>query len=192
MGTNYYMTTKNKNVAHKFATKIQYGDTVEWLDAEYKLLDEPDFHYEIHLNKLSYGWKPLFQIHKPFKTFAELEQFYFNHKDDIEFEDEYGDKYSFEEYKQEVIDHSNLTPEPIKWVYKENDVCGKPGRKYLMTERCSPEEADLWTPFDHIEYGRTQHEARDILCAWDAYISWNNDYMRDPDYKFDWVEGDFL
>ena len=31
---------------------------------EYEIVDTPDFGYEIHIGKKSYGWKPLFQEHK--------------------------------------------------------------------------------------------------------------------------------
>ena len=180
MGTNYYMITKNKDLVH------QYFDY-----CEYELTDEPDFHYEIHLNKLSGGWKPLFQNHKAFRTFKELEKFYFEHKDDLSFKDEYNHSYSFEEYKQEVVEHSECTPEPVKWVYEESKFT--PGRKRLFTKDCNPEEADLWTPFDHIDYTRTKEEARDILAACDVYCGWEPEerYHRDPDYKFDWTEGEF-
>ena len=195
MGTNYYMITKNKDLAHKyFATECDYGgEYPEYLDQEYELHDMPDYYYEIHLNKLSYGWKPLFQVHKAFSTFKELEQFYLDHKDDLTFEDEYGRTYTFEQYKKKVVDHSNVEPEPVKWVYEEDPICGRPGHKYLRTRRCNPDEADLWTPFDHREYARTEEEARDFLAAYDAYVSdWHERYKRDPDYKFDWTEGEFV
>ena len=193
MGTNYYMITKNKDLAHEyFAEKCDYGGKYpEYLNQEYELHDVPDFYYEIHLNKLSWGWKPLFQNHKAFRTFNELEKFCNEHMDDLTFEDEYGQEYSFEEYKKEVMEHSERTPEPVKWVYKEDSMFG--GHKHLMTEKCEPDEADLWIPFDHIDYFRTEHEAKDILCAYDAYVGWVSEekYHRDPDYKLDWVEGDF-
>lgn len=195
MGTNYYMITKNKDLAHEyFAERCDYGGKYpEYLNQEYELYDVPDFYYQIHLNKLSCGWKPLFQNHKAFRTFNELEKFYKEHMNDITFEDEYGESYTFEEYKQEVIEHSERTPEPVKWVYKEDEICGRLGHKYLMTERCDPEEADLWVPFDHIDYSRTEREAKDKLKAYGAYVSWMSEekYHRDPDYKFDWVEGEF-
>lgn len=195
MGTNYYMITKNKDLAHEyFAEKCDYGGKYpEYLNQEYELYDVPDFYYQIHLNKLSWGWKPLFQNHKAFRTFNELEKFCNEHMDDLTFEDEYGQEYSFEEYKKEVVEHSERTPEPVKWVYKEDEICGMPGHKYLMTEKCDPDEADLWIPFDHIDYSRTEKEAKNKLKAYGAYVSWMSEerYHRDPDYKFDWVDGDF-
>lgn len=181
MGTNYYLTTKNRDIAHK------YFDS-----DEYVLEDTPDFHYSIHLNKLSCGWKPLFQNHKAFTSFNELKNFYKKHESDLSIIDEYDRSYTWDEYEVEIFDHMNREPEPLKWVYKEDPILGRPGKKYLMTEECEPEEADLWIPIDHIDYSRTQNEAIDLLGAGDAY-PWDgaDRYHRDPDYKIDWTEGEF-
>ncbi len=189
MGTNYYLTTKNRDIAHKyFAEDHGYG---VW-NEEYKLRDTPDFHYRVHLNKLSYGWKPIFQNHKVFKSFKELRNFYKSHESELSIFDEYGRSYTWDEYEKDIFDHMNREPEPLKWVYKEDPILGKPGKKYLMTEECEPEEAELWIPIDHIDYFRTQNEAIDLLGVDDAY-QWEypNDYHRDPDYKIDWMEGEF-
>lgn len=193
MGTNYYMITKNKDLAHKyFAKECDYGGKYpEYVDQEYTLYDVPDFYYEIHLNKLSYGWQPIFQKHTAFSTFTELEQFYNEHKEDLIFKDEYDDEYTFEEYKQIVINHSNREPQPMRWVYKEDNMFGRSGHKYLMTEECKPEEADLWIPFDHSEYAKTQRDAQIKYKAWGTYSDRYDQYTKDPDYKFDWIEGDF-
>ncbi|WP_159444383.1 hypothetical protein [Eubacterium uniforme] len=43
-----------------------------------KIVDEPYLGYQVHLNKLSAGWRPLFQKHKTIKTFKELEEFMMN------------------------------------------------------------------------------------------------------------------
>ena len=110
MGTNYYLFIKNKKVARdNFAEVDEYGN----VDPEYEIVDEPELGYKIHLNKCSYGWRPLFQIHKAFRSFS----------------------------------HAGRKPEPEKWVYGEEKVFGD-GRKYLHTESCAPEEADIWIPFD--------------------------------------------
>ena len=69
MGTNYYLMTRNKQLAHKyFAVENDWGIT----DEEYKIVDDPYLGYEIHLNKCSCGWRPLFQRHKSFKSWEEL------------------------------------------------------------------------------------------------------------------------
>ena len=130
MGTNYYMITKNKDLVRQY------------FDNEYELTDVPDFHYEIHLNKLSCGWKPLFQNHKAFRTFKELEKFCFEHKDDLSFKDEYGRSYSFEEYKKDMVEHSERTPEPVKWVYEES--------KFGMEVEDFPAMCELAKGMEHV------------------------------------------
>ena len=61
MGTNYYMFIKNKKVARDYFAEVdEYGN----VDPEYEIVDEPELGYKIHLNKCSYGWRPLFQIQK--------------------------------------------------------------------------------------------------------------------------------
>lgn len=70
MGTNYYLFTGSKQLARKYFAEVsEYG----YVDAEYEIVDEPRLGYEIHLNKCSCGWRPLFQCHKVFKSFAEQE-----------------------------------------------------------------------------------------------------------------------
>ena len=82
-------------------------------------------------------------------------------------------------------------PEPRKWVYKEDSLCGKPGQKYLMTEECDPEEAELWIPFSHTEYSETEHKAQIKYGITDRLWNWRDRYKEDPDHKIDWVEGEF-
>lgn len=193
MGTNYYLMTKNSNLAHKyFATKAEWGG---YIDEEYRIVDHPFLGYEIHLNKLSYGWRPLFQTHKCFGTFDELEQFYKKHCKSLKIYDEYGTEYSWEDYKKEIIDHSNRVPEPVKWDYCVSEFDAnfeRNPRKRLQTVDCTPEEAELWIPFDHIEYARTEKEAADRFGVWESWMGSGDFYQyNDPEYKIDWAKGDF-
>lgn len=72
MGTNFYLMSRNKKLIREhFAVETEY----DIKDIEYAIVDEPYLGYEIHLNKLSCGWRPLFQRHKTIKTFKELEEF---------------------------------------------------------------------------------------------------------------------
>ena len=176
MGTNYYFITKSKHIAH------------DYFEGEYDLVDEPDFQYEIHLNKCSGGWKPLFENHKSFQTFSDLEKFYYEHQEDIIIQDEYEEEFTFEEYKELLINHSQRKPEPMKWVYERNTPFGN----HITTIQCSPEEAELWTPFDHIEYRETQNRAEDKFKDWDSSFASSITYHRDPDYNFDWSDGSFV
>ena len=77
MGTNFYLMSKSKNLMREnFAVENDYGIT----DEEYEIVDEPYLGYQVHLNKLSCGWHPLFQRHKNIKTFKELEDFCLKNK----------------------------------------------------------------------------------------------------------------
>ena len=195
MGTNYYFMTKNKELARKhFAVEYDWGVTNE----EYNIVDEPFLGYEIHLNKLSYGWRPLFQQHKAFKTWNELEKFYYDHESDLCVYDEYGTLWTFPEYKQHVFDHAAREPKPMKWEYGYESIDLKfhpeTARMHLHTVSCKPEEAELWIPFDHIEYFETEKAAKLKYKAYDwydRYLFEEFKYWNDPDYKIDWTEGDF-
>lgn len=72
MGTNFYLMSKSKKLMREyFAVEKDYGFT----DEEYQIVDEPYLGYQVHLNKLSIGWRPLFQKHRKIRTFKELEDF---------------------------------------------------------------------------------------------------------------------
>ena len=109
-------------------------------------MDEPYLGYRCHLNKLSCGWRPLFQKHRAFDSFRKLEAFYREHQADLEIYDEYGRQYSWEEYFETVYAHSRCQPEPMKWVYEVTTM--SPDKKpHLRTVGCSEEEAELYTLF---------------------------------------------
>ena len=83
--------TKSKRLAHKhFAVENSWGLS----DEEYELVDHPYIGYEIHLNKLSMGWRPLFQKHKEFQTWNELEAFYLKYQRYLRIFDEYTEEFS--------------------------------------------------------------------------------------------------
>ena len=189
MGTNYYLFTGSKQLARKyFAEVTDYG----YVDAEYEIVDEPRLGYEIHLNKCSCGWRPLFQCHKAFKSFAELETFFRKHEKSLTIYDEYGKEFEWSDYKQMIIDHGDAKPDPRKWVY-EKDKIFDDGRKHLMTVSCEPDEAEIWTPFDHLKYARTELEAAKRLNCYDRYYRDPDDFYshNDEDYPIDWAIGDF-
>lgn len=187
MGTNFYLMTKSKELAHKhFAIEHDWGVS----DAEYEIVDEPYLGYEIHLNKLSYGWRPLFQRHKAFKTWTELERFCNEHQSEIDIYDEYKNKLDFAEYKERIFDHAAREPEPMKWYYGVDPIQAKWG-KTLYHDRCKPEEADFWIPIDHVKYKEAEAAARRKYEAWDYPIFGDINYWNDPEYPIDWTEGDF-
>lgn len=186
MGTNFYFMMRDKElVQNNFAMRT------EWYvyDEEYEIVDDPYLGYKIHLNKLSCGWRPLFQRHKEFKKFKDLEQFYHKYRDNIEIFDEYNEKYTWEEYFKRVYRHSLREREPEKWVY-EIDPIFHDTKKTLHTVKCSEKEADVFIPFDHALYAKTEREAMRRLKVYQPY-HYEQKYWNDPDYLFDWTEGEF-
>lgn len=183
MGTNYYFMSRNKELMQThFAEKTEWGV----LGEEYIIVDEPYLGYRCHLNKLSCGWRPLFQKHRAFNSFRKLAAFYREHQADLEIYDEYRRQYTWEEYYETVYTHSRYHPEPVKWVCEVNPLSSNK-EPHLRTVGCSEEEAELYSPFNHIEYKET-------LQKFGVYerVYGESKYWNDPDYLFDWTEGEFM
>lgn len=90
MGTNFYLMTRNKEMAQKYAPY------------SYELTDIPYFGYEIHIAKTSCGWLPLFQGHKDgINSVREYKAAY--ETGEFEITDEYGDVYTWEEFTERVL-----------------------------------------------------------------------------------------
>ena len=90
MSTNFYMITKNKKLAQRYAPY------------SYELTDEPYFGYEIHVAKTSCGWLPAWQGHNDgINSVAEYKAAY----DTGEFKiyDEYGTEYNWDAFDDRVI-----------------------------------------------------------------------------------------
>lgn len=150
MGTNFYMITKSKTVAKNYA------------EYTYELIDEPYFGYSLHVAKTSMGWLPLFQAHENLKTIKDYKAAY----DSGEFEiyDEYGTKYSWEEFDERVLQFNGGTKANRKL---ERIELTKEEKMSPFYDKNIPEYA----PISHFEYGNGMYA---------------NDYYTDPDgYEFD-------
>lgn len=180
VGTNYYLRTKNKKLVEEC-----FGlERVSWEDKDVV----PAVLY-IHLNKLSYGWRPLFQKSQVFQTFDELKRFYHEHPDDFEICDEYNEQYSWEDYAQMIFNHSQVQPRPFRWVYGKCAIFSEMS-PILHMEVCSEEEAEIHSPFNHIEYTELEKEARKRFGLY-SYMPCNIVYWNDPDYMYDWTDREF-
>jgi hypothetical protein len=87
MGTNYYLKTRNKKIAKEIG--------------RYELMDEPDFHYEIHLGKRSGGWLPLLQAAPGIKSVKDIERYCT--MPDVQIFNEYSEELTWEQLKEELI-----------------------------------------------------------------------------------------
>lgn len=188
MGTNYYLISKSRELMlENFA--IAENEFV--YEKESELVELPYLAYRVHLNKLSFGWRPLFQRHKSVQSFDKLRNFYLTNNDSLEIYDEYNKKWTWDEYYKRVLQHGNYDPEPYKWVYEEDELfkACSPGPS-LHTVRCTEEEAELFTPFNHCIYAETEERARDKFHIYRAF-NLEIHYWNDPDYPFDWTDQEF-
>lgn len=53
------------------------------------------------------------------------------------------------------------------------------------------EEAELYSHFNHIEYEKTLQKARQKFGVYERSYG-DMKYWNDPDYLFDWTEGEFM
>ena len=131
MSTNYYFKYKNTNQEVFNDLKDEYDNKYYDLFNEYKdrIVEEynkqvkgtpledvdPDldwvnqiqtFHTydvdEIHLFKISSGWKPLFQTNENWSSVKELEDYYSKHKNILVFVDEYDEEQDFNKILKDV------------------------------------------------------------------------------------------
>ena len=189
MGTNYFLFTRSKKLARLyFATETNWGVT----DEEYEITDDPYLGYKIHLNKCSAGWRPLFQCHREFDSFAKFEIFFKKHRGSLMVLDEYGEIFTWEDYKDIIVSHSKQERRPMKWVYSEDGLFNR-GEKYVHTIECDPSEAEIWTPFNHIEYAQKELDAAKRLKVSDYLWRDAGKYYShsDEQYEIDWSTGDF-
>lgn len=186
MGTNFYLMSRNKKLMREyFAVETEY--TIK--DIEYEIVDEPYLGYNVHLCKLSAGWRPLFQRHKTISTFKEVEEFCLKNKSMVSIYDEYGRRYTWKQYFKKVYNHSQRKAEPRKWIYDIDPIFPDNGPRLHMASS-TEQEAEIYMPFCHREYNEKEKLAKERFHVheriWSDEKSWE-----DPDYPFDWTEGEF-
>lgn len=72
----------------------------------------------------------------------------------------------------------------------EKDPIFQDGRPTLHTVICSEEEAEIHIPFNHKIYAEKEEQARRRFRIYER--PWRDvTYWEDPDYPFDWTEGEF-
>ena len=131
MGTNYYFRPKGYDklkelnvLTEKAMQDIQdnYINSINEMIKEsnsisplYEDLFNPSYdecrvnlHYlfevpEIHICKISGGWVPLFEATKYYKSFKELEDFYYTYNAIIDIYDEYNNKIFFSSLKEKAL-----------------------------------------------------------------------------------------
>lgn len=127
MGTNYYFRKRTLDIMRlesivdelnvEFKSLIErYNDKYCAALAEMGLDSHHDFdnnttfflpsgrddHGDIHVGKLSYGWKPLMQAGEHFHSIETLKQWYEKNKQNYIFVNEYDEEVPFNEYLAEI------------------------------------------------------------------------------------------
>lgn len=165
MGTNFYLMSRNKKLMREyFAVETEY--TIK--DIEYEIVDEPYLGYNVHLCKLSAGWRPLFQRHKTISTFKEVEEFCLKNKSMVSIYDEYGRRYTWKQYFKKVYNHSQRKAEPRKWIYDIDPIFPDNGPRLHMAS-CTEQEAEIYMPFCHREYNEKENWRRNVFMCMKEY-----------------------
>ena len=126
MGTNYYFRKKTvdpkrietivdslnddfKALVAKYNEKLHKVYSEMGIESFYDFDDDHTFFspighsdYDIHVGKLSGGWKPLMQANKYFQSVEALKQWYEQNKDEYDFINEYDEINSLDEYIAEI------------------------------------------------------------------------------------------
>lgn len=110
MGTNFYLSTRDKEVRDTY-----FG----W---HYELTYyAPTCIYEQHIAKTSAGWLPLFEASKSIQSVADIKKLYDTGKFIIH--DEYGTEYNWEEFDKRVLKFNGgvLESIPREKIAKDSD-----------------------------------------------------------------------
>lgn len=146
MGTNFYMITKNKKMAERYAPY------------SYELTDAPYFGYEIHVAKTSCGWLPIFQGHQNgINSVREYKAAY--ETGEFEITDEYGTVYTWEEFDKRVLKFNG-------------GIRGVAPREKIEEDKDSPwydHRLPEYRPVSHFEYKYDGYFANDYFADDQGY-----------------------
>ena len=80
----------------------------------------------------------------------------------------------------------------MKWVYSEDEFFPS-GGKYVHITDCNPEEAEIWTPLNHLEYAQKEKDAVRRFRVEDSIRHDSGEFYShsDEEYAIDWSKGDF-
>lgn len=156
MGTNYYLMSKNKEFI-----KDKFGDN-------YCLTDSPYFGYEVHLCKVSIGWKICFETQKCYESVKDMCKVFRENKDEFEIYDEYNTKFEIEDFLKYVQERDKQIKK-TKWIYQPNNMSN-------LKKDDNATEDYICTPFDHIEYDLFMKKHGDkYYCYTDNDLYFNDD-----------------
>ena len=146
MGTNFYLMTRDRKMAEKYAPY------------SFELTDTPYFGYEIHIAKTSCEWLPLFQGHKDgINSVAEYKEAYDTGKFDIY--DEYGTQYNWHSFEDRVLKFNGGVRGAIPTKKIEKDA------RSIFYDPRMPDH----TPVSHFEYKFDSYFVNDYFSDEEGY-----------------------
>lgn len=170
MGTNYYIHSKDK----QFMT--------DHFSGEYEIVDIPDFGYEVHICKMSFGWRTLFQAHNmAYTSVKHMVEFFRENKNKFTVWDEYGGQQDLEEFIELCLTRDSIRErtDKHKFIWK----------KSAMSDLTKDDDATsdyIETPFDHIEYMDFEKKHGGGYGSFD-----HRDWYWNDDEGFNFMNGDF-
>ena len=102
---------------------------------------------------------------------------------------QYGRRYTWKQYFEKVYEHSQQKKQPRKWIYDIDSVCPNCGPR-LQNVSCTEQETEIYIPFCHREYNEKEKLAKERFHV-NERLWCKEEYWEDPDYPFDWTEGEF-
>ena len=140
MGTNFYFFTRDRGVKDR------------WFGTCFEIVDTPDFGYKRHLAKTSCGWLPLFQGDRLMCSVSDFRRCFDESEGLVEIYDEYGERFTWEEFEERVINWNGGTAAKRKLRPCRQD----PQDEYY--DRNMPDH----TPVSHLEYVKHDHSYADF------------------------------
>ena len=132
MGMNFYLITRNKEIAEKFAPY------------SFELTDTPYWGYKIHIAKTSAGWLPLFQYHSNgISSVKDIKDAY--NTDKVEIYDESEQKYLWAEFEERVLKFNGGVAGIAKPV------------RYDKSSKYSDMDMPDYLPVSHFDYARGKY-----------------------------------
>lgn len=89
--------------------------------------------------------------------------------------------------------HTHFASETEWGVTGEEDEFFPSGGKYVHITDCNPEEAEIWTPLNHLEYAQKEKNAVKRFRVEDSIRHDSGEFYShsDEEYAIDWSKGDF-
>lgn len=102
MGCNYYIRPIGKDVENFNKSYLELHKYLSKFNLGFQIPEEIDL--DIHICKISGGWKPILHITPQYQTLDDLDKFISDNKDKIIIVDEYNSEILWKDLRQKILD----------------------------------------------------------------------------------------